>query len=156
MPIFDDGDPVRGLGFVAMYFAHLEDGVDRVLEATKQITTVPTRLENYRVGDKVRFLRKALRRALLTNPTTYPNDDERQIKRVLRACKAVISARNDVLHQPIFGDMRGEQYQQKWNGPRRKVLSRDIYQLANTIHNVCGGVYSLESIVGRILRVKNP
>jgi hypothetical protein len=152
MPIFDDGDPVRGLGFVTMYFAHLEDGVDRVLDATKAITAVPERLENYRVGDKVRFLRKALRKALQSRPTPYPQDDERQIKRVLRACKAVIAARNDLLHQPIFADMRGGQYQQKWDGPRRKILSRDIYQLANVIHNVCGGIYSLEFVVGRICR----
>ena len=50
----DDGDIVRGLGFVALYAAYLEEQIDNLLEALVQVETYDSAKQRWPISRKIK------------------------------------------------------------------------------------------------------
>lgn len=106
MPIHDDGDIVRAVGFVAIYFANLEDEVDEVIKlgATSGLFTVDPDIDRRNFRDKLRYIKRGFTHAFASRrPHLYVDADQQQVRSTLMACKAAAKVRNELMHLPIFG-----------------------------------------------------
>lgn len=155
MPLIDNGDEVRAIGWVAVRFANLEDSLDEILRQSAQVWPSKEGIERRCFSDKVEFLRKGFRDAFVAYPgVPYTDQEAQRVDRILTTCKAVAEQRNDALHRPIFGGPRGQALQKARNGQMRKLYSREFIALANRIQELDGCVMGLTFTVGRLLTAR--
>lgn len=130
MPIADDGDIVRGLGFVTLYSSYLEEAVEEcvaVLVAADQ--SAGGRNNRQPISEKIRFCQRRLE-------ALAPLSGELQnLPKSLQQIRALFEARHDVVHGRIYavpgaGDIR---HSGRQGVPERQVTSAELYQLANAI-----------------------
>jgi len=96
MPIHDDGDEVRGLGFVALYTAYLEEQIDACLDALASIDqTTAKRMASKPVSVKIK---------LCIDLLSSLKSDALEVTQLL-------DARNDVVHGRIYGQAGGAIFQ---------------------------------------------
>ena len=93
-------------------------------------------LSNYkhlRFVDKVRHLRKALARKFqISPPFAQKASEELRVKAILRHCKVVADARNEILHSSIYSDRHGTTMMKNKRSGSRPIASGKVYELANT------------------------
>lgn len=148
MRILDDGDIVRGIGFLSIYFGNLEEELDQLIKNATEAGLWPADpdIDRRNFRDKVRHVRRGFAYAFANcKPYRDMDRDKQMVAAVLSACKAVAKLRNELLHLPIFGDPqgRGRAYQKLKDGRQNLVRSSTVYALANRIGNLCGSVYGL-------------
>lgn len=159
MPLSDDGDLVRAYGFVAIYFAALENSIaDCLRKAEPLLQNVSDQDLNsilrWRFSDQVTILRDLFCWAK-TNGPTFVNKDSQLIEAedALSECLKAAKDRNDTLHSPIIANLRTESVIRHSNSGYHTVLPRDVYRLANHIDDLFGAVgymqFTLNSLLGR-------
>lgn len=135
MSMHDDGDEVRGLGFVALYTAYLEEQIDACVAALESIDPTKTqKVSSKPASVKVKYCIDVL---------SSLKSEEREVERLLGAFQAsleLLEARNDVVHGRIYGQADGAAIRKsgRLNVPDRQVTSAELYDLANTIFGVQG------------------
>ena len=126
MTLESDGDIVRGLGFVTLYAAYLEEEVDALLELLRPIAPFPD-TKRWMINQR---LRKAIRLV-----QRLDSDDLDDLQEDLDICKTLFKRRNDVVHGRIYsGYGRGENAQLRsgrYGVPDRDVTPKELYDLAN-------------------------
>ena len=106
VPLADDGDLVRGLGFVALYSAYLEEAVDECVEVLLAGDPCPDdRVHRQPASDKIRYCRKRL------EGLAPLSDELTALPPTLDYVKELFERRHDVVHGRIYavpgaGDVR--------------------------------------------------
>lgn len=127
--VADDGDVIRGLGFVSMYSAWVEEEIDKLLFVTEPIEPFDEKKQRWPISRK---LDSAIR---IVGSLGRPELDE--LLEALKAGFALFEQRNEVIHGRIYsGFEKGEFLKSgRPNTPTRKVSSAELYALANDFFN---------------------
>jgi hypothetical protein len=135
MPIPDDGDIVRGLGFVALYAAYLEEQIDNLLFAFQPLEPFPEAEQRWQTSRKIQ---KAKRLA-----ATLQFNDQQQLITDLDACLQLLDWRSELIHGRIYaGSDRPDTLKSgRPRIPDRKVQSAELYELVSQLSEARLAVY---------------
>lgn len=158
--IKDDGDFVRGCGFLAVYSSYLEHEIRKIIKQTKIITRLADNIEKFGLTAKIESLCRALEQCFDNAPDYDSKDDVRNsVLNRLNETKRLYKERNRYLHSVHISDQLGEITQ---NDPRDqssfKMKSSDVYNLANDIFKMRGELlwvrYRLRDLYAEINKSK--
>lgn len=156
MPVRDDGDIVRAIGYLAIYFTNLEDAVDELIQSATASRTwaADPDIDKRNFRDRLRHIKRGFRDAFAARrPYEYMDYDQRMVAAVMSACKQAAKDRNAMLHLPIFGDPhnRGRTFQRLRDGRQNLLRSSQVYNLANRVSDLDAKVYGLRFVLMHIL-----
>ena len=69
---------------------------------------------------------------------------------ILKACRAAALKRNEIVHRPIFEDMKGGTTQKALSGKMSWLDVTGIYRFAEHVNELDGGVSGLRFAIGRL------
>lgn len=127
MSLQNDGDVVRGLGFVALYAAYLEEQVDNLLFMLQPLEPFPESEQRWPTSRKIE---KAKR---LVAELVFKYRDAQLLD--LEASKQLLNRRNEVIHGRIYAnfDRPDTLKSGRPNTPDRVVEPGELYELANRL-----------------------
>lgn len=130
--IADDGDIVRGLGFVSMYSAWVEEEIDKLLVVTDPIEPFDEKKQRWPISRKLD--------AAIQIVASLESPELGELLEALKAGFPLFERRNEVIHGRIYaGFEKGEFLKSgRPNTPTREVLSAELYALANDFFNYRG------------------
>lgn len=133
MPLNDDGDVIRGLGFVALYAAYMEEAVDECVEVLLRTDPTPDeRIRRRPTSVKVEYCRAKLQALapLSLELARFPD--------VLDFVAQLLERRNEAIHGRIYGQYGApDQLRSGRVGvPDREITSAELYDLANELFEV--------------------
>jgi hypothetical protein len=140
-------DPIKGVGYVTIYFASLEDEFDVLLRELHPLFDTSKVLARWQFGSRVEWLQKKVRQISVRST----GDDAEHIESVLNACKQVADARNELIHRPIISDLKGGSLRKMKDGEMEAVDARAIYGLAEQIIDAFREVGGLKPLVSRLV-----
>jgi len=125
MPLLDDGDVARGLGFVTMYSAWVEDDVDELLRVLEPVEPFDDAVQRLPIS------RKLTHTARLVRP--LHNAELAELPPALEAARDLFEKRNAVVHGRIYAGQDRIDYIQSGRPDvaRRPIDSAELYDLAN-------------------------
>lgn len=129
----DDGDVIKGLGFVALYTAYLEESVDECVDVLLAADPEPDdRMHRRPTSEKVRYSQRQLER-LAPLPAELS-----QLPAVLAYVIELLEQRNQLVHGRIYAEYGApDRLRSGRRGvPDREVTSAELYELANTIFEI--------------------
>ncbi|VVC85776.1 hypothetical protein [Sideroxydans sp. CL21] len=128
----DDGDIVRGLGFISMYSAWVEEDVDDILRLLSPIHPFDEKIQRWQISRKLEHAAQIVERLESEELVKLPG--------VLRAGIGLFEDRNAVIHGRIYAGFDKTDYVQSGrpNVPTRAVTSEELYKLANEFTNYRG------------------
>jgi len=131
MTLIDDGDLIRGLGFVALYAAYLEASVDECLNlVAARDAEHDERLFHRPTSQKIEYIQQQLQKL-------EPLSDElAALPKVLEAIGDLLEERNLVIHGRVYavpnvGDVR---ISGRPGVPESPANSAELYALANELY----------------------
>ena len=146
----DDGDEVRGLGFVSMYSAWVEEDVDDVLRLLDPVEPFGERQQRWPISRKLDHAAQIVRRLNSDELVDFPD--------ALEAASNLFERRNGVIHGRIYAGFDKIVHVQSGrpNVPTRQVTSAELYQLANDFwdyrsHFIGPQVFRLPRAIGEFL-----
>src|SRR2546425_9741331 len=122
----DDGDIVRGLGFVTMYSAWVEEEVDNLLRIMSPVELFSERIQRWNISRKLNHAAQIVRRLNSPQLSVLPEALEVGIR--------LFERRNELIHGRIYASLADRtDYVQSGrpNVPTRPITSAELYQLAN-------------------------
>jgi len=129
MPIVDDGDIVRGLGFTTLYAAYMEEAIDECRVALmKRDPAPPKGIEKWPISRRVEYLQERLSQ-FLPLPQELAG-----LPTCLDFVSDLLERRNEVIHGRIYGSLQGakdELRPGRPSGSSRPITSAELYVLAN-------------------------
>ena len=138
MPMADDGDIVRGLGFTTLYAAYMEEAVDdcRVV-LMKRDPSPPKGIEKWPISRRVEYVQERLAQfaPLPHELTGLPSH--------LDYISDLLERRNEVIHGRIYGSLQGEKDELRPGRPTgsaRPITSGELYDLANEMFATLGAL----------------
>lgn len=132
--INDDGDIIRGLGFVALHASYLEGAIDDLLHLFNVVDSFDTEYVTWPVDRKIKQARKKLR--------DIGSEKALEMESILKVCKDRLVWRNELLHGRIYGGQSVPRLVSgRPNVPTRAVESSELYQLANDLSTLKGVLY---------------
>ncbi len=133
--IEDDGDIVRGLGFVALYSAYIEEQIDNLLLTLNQIVKFGEDEQRWQISRKIKHAKKALKQI------EFESRDD--LIANLTLCKEIFEDRNELIHGRIYGNFRRPDILKsaRPNTPDREVTSSELYKLANECYEFLSAIY---------------
>jgi hypothetical protein len=138
MPIANDGDIVRGLGFTTLYAAYMEEAIDECCcSLMKRDPAPPKGIEKWPISRRVAYLHARLAQFLplpqeLAGLTSY-----------LDYVSELLELRNEVIHGRIYGSLQGEKDELRPGRPTgsaRPITSAELYDLANAMFATLGAL----------------
>jgi len=124
MMIEDDGDVIRGLGFVALYAAYLEEQIDDLLTLLSAIDTNNTQVRPWQISKKIKYAIKLLKKL---DASEFPG-----LEQDLYTCLQLFEDRNELIHGRIYANIgRPHTLKSGRDLPDREVSSMELYRLAN-------------------------
>jgi len=132
MPLADDGDLVRGLGFVTMYSAWLEEDVDEILRVIDPVEPFTEAVQRYQISRKLAHTAAVIRRLGSAELEGLPE--------ALENARGLFERRNDVVHGRIYAGHDKVDYIKsgRANVRERPINSAELYALANDFSNYRG------------------
>ena len=121
----DDGDIVRGLGFVSMYSAWVEEDVDDILRAMAPVESFEEEKQRWQISKKLRHAAKLVER--------LGSSEVSQLPEALRQGISLFEERNMVVHGRIYAGHSKAVFLQSGRAsvPTREITSAELYKLAN-------------------------
>ena len=131
----DDGDIVRGLGFVTMHSAWVEEEVDNLLRQLSVLEEFDEKKQRWPISRKLKHAEELVLR--------LNSSELKYLPEALRAAADLFERRNDVIHGRIYAGYDRTDYMQSGrpNVPTREITSAELYQLANDFRNYSGGLF---------------
>ena len=131
--IKDDGDIIKGLGYITLYAAHVEDQIDKTLTLLSSLEEFTDKERRWSISRKIGKLEK-----ILSGISHKKYDFIDKLLETLQQCKDHFEWRNELVHGAIFSpDNHEENLKSGRPGvPDRKVDSHEIYTLANNLHDL--------------------
>ncbi|MER0203666.1 MAG: hypothetical protein DU480_07350 [Nitrosomonas sp.] len=135
MPLSDDGDIIRGLGFVALYAAYLEEQVDNLLIMLEPLEASPELKNHWPVSRKIDKSKSLVR--------TLEFDYREFLLESLNYSKSLFEKRNEVIHGRIYAsfDRSDTLKSGRTNVPNREISSSELYELATNLANAREKIY---------------
>jgi hypothetical protein len=133
--IQDDGDIVRGLGFVTMHASHLEGRIEDLLVILSAISPYSVTEQKWPISKKIRKCIKVLRTIPVTVSSSIVAD--------LEHCLEHFEWRNELVHGRVYSPKYKKENLKsaRPNVPDRKVRSGELYLLANNLVALNSGIY---------------
>ena len=143
----DDGDIVRGLGFVALYAAYLEEQIDNLLEILDQVESYDLAKLRWPISRKIKHAIDVIGRLDVSELPNYTTD--------LQNCLELFEERNQLIHGRIYANFnRPETLKSgRRNIPDREIQSEELYNLANEFDDFRAAVY--RELIFKIPRAVN-
>lgn len=136
MPMNDDGDIVRGLGFMTLYAAYMEEAVDACRQVLMQRDPEPPkRIERWPISERVKYVQERL---VTHAPLPY---ELAHLPGLLDYVGELLEQRNEVIHGRIYGGMQGDKDELRPGRPggsAKPIVSGELYHLANTMFQTLG------------------
>ena len=133
MTIRDDGDIVKGIGFVAIYSANIEESIDECLKLLISSNQIDQDVMKWQTSRKLKELKNWLENAQ-KKPSRYMN-----LKMALDAASALLEDRNKLIHGSIYATPLGDIIKSsRQDVPEREIKSEEVYDLANEIFELRG------------------
>jgi hypothetical protein len=129
----DDGDIVRGLGFVTMYSAWVEEEVDNLLRIMSPVEPFTERVQRWNISRKLTHAAGIVRHLNSSELNGLPEALEIGLR--------LFERRNEVIHGRIYASLvdRADYVQSgRPDVPTRPITSAELYQLANDFWNYKG------------------
>ena len=130
MTIQDDGDLIKGLGFVCLYAAYLEESIDDVFELLViRDGEFNEKVFRWQVSRKLDYIEKTL-----TSWGEIP-DELDQFKQTLRPIGQLLEERNLAVHGRIYANPGATVVLKpaRRGMAERPAVSSELYQLANDL-----------------------
>lgn len=132
MALVDDGDLIRGLGYVALYAAYLEEAVDECLNVVASHDAERSdRMYRWPTSQKIEYIQRQLQ-------NLEPLSDElANFPSILQATGDLLEERNLVIHGRVYavpniGDVR---ISGRPGVPETPANSEELYALANDLYS---------------------
>jgi hypothetical protein len=130
MVVGDDGDIIRGLGFVTLYSAYLEEEIDRCVEVLKGVKGTPPSQEPGPKWSASRKLEYCLERS-----RNVGIDYLEIVTQAFEGGKGLFNRRHDVVHGRIYAQDDGDIRRSGRRGvPDRPIASAELYALVDEFH----------------------
>lgn len=154
MTISDDGDVIRGVGFVAVYSAYLEDEIAELIELTTGLVSLRKNIHQLCLTDQAKHLLKGLKKLFIeTHYWIGKEQEQEQTEHLLKAVEKITPERNQVIHSQLISNRVGIITQKNRRlGIEIQIKSADVYQLANYIFNLTSEVRRLQFTIGRLAK----
>lgn len=160
MPIIDNGEIVRAVGFVAIYGAYLEDRIAELVDMTGEHINLRKNIHKLSATDQSRHLLKSLKIQFDNVPDYFSKaDDKKRTITVLNNVEGFLKERHHVIHSILISD-GGDIITQKnrRTGSEEPVKSDELINLANDIYElqsqVNGLKFPIKTLLGKIM-IKN-
>ena len=133
--IKDDGDIVRGLGFVTMHSSHLEGIIDELLFELVVHEIFTEEEHKWPISRKIKKAKKIV--SQIEDPLAS------EILEDLELCKEHFEWRNELVHGRIYSPEYQEENlkSSRPNVPDRKATSDELYTLANNLVELHSRIY---------------
>lgn len=136
MPVVNDGDIVRGLGFTTLYAAYMEEAIDECRIALMMRDPEPPKgIEKWPISRRVAYVQDCLSKFL-------PLPQELSgLPSLLDYVSDLLERRNEVIHGRIYGSLQGEKDELRPgrpSGSARPITSAELYVLANEMFATLG------------------
>lgn len=133
--IQNDGDIVRGLGFVALYAGYLEEQIDNLLFMLQPIEPFPEEAQRWQISRKLDQAKKLISQLSFGYRDALLND--------LNASKRLFNWRNEVIHGRIYGafDRADTLRSGRLHVPERAIDAAELYELANSLDDARSSLY---------------
>ena len=130
--VVDDGDPVRGLGFVTMYSAWAEEFVDELLRLLDPIEPFNDKKLSWMISRKLKHASKLVKRLKSPELDELIDDLDNGI--------SLFEDRNKVVHGRIYAGYDKKDYIKSGRPkiPTREITSAELYELANEFNAYLG------------------
>ena len=133
--IQDDGDIIRGLGFVVMNSAYLEGWINELLFQLASVEEYTEKQQRWPISRKIKKIKGILSKS----------DDPlaEEIRDDLDLCSEHFEWRNELVHGRIYSPEYNEDnlHSLRPNVPNRKADSKELYTLANNLEELSARVY---------------
>lgn len=131
----DDGDIVRGLGFVALYSAYLEEQIDNLLFMLNPVEAFTEEEQRWPVSRKIKKAK------VVVGKFNFEGRDD--LVEILDEAKDAFEERNKIVHGRIYANFERPDTLKSGrpNTPDQEVLSAELYELANYFSDLQGEVY---------------
>jgi hypothetical protein len=129
----DDGDIVRGLGFVALYAAYLEEQIDNLLFALEQIEAKKQRQP---ISEKIKHATAIIGKLDSSEFPDFAAD--------LQTCLGLFKYRNEIIHGRIYANFdRPDTIKSgRPSNPDQEIHSQELYKLANELDEFRSVIYA--------------
>lgn len=131
----NDGDIIRGLGFVALHSAYLEEQIDNLLFMLSSAEEFTEEEQRWPVSRKIKKAKKIT--------AEFEFDGRDNLVAVLDEARVAFEKRNEIVHGRIYGnfDRPDTLKSGRPNTPEREISSTELYELANHFSDLQGEVY---------------
>ncbi len=131
----NDGDIVRGLGFVALYSAYLEEQIDNLLLMLSAVEEFTEEEQRWSVSRKIKKAK--------TVASKFDFEGQDDLVKVLDLAKDAFEKRNQIVHGRIYADFdRPDTLKSgRPNIPDREIVAAELYDLANYFSDLRCEVY---------------
>jgi len=129
-----DNDIVRALGFVALYAAYVEEGVDVVMERLGLVKKITDKERKWPISRKINWCIDVIE--------ALKNSELAQLVSLLSETKRILEERNEVIHGRIYaGNERSDNLKSGRPGvPEREVTADELYDLAEELFKLQAAV----------------
>jgi hypothetical protein len=127
LPLPKDNDVIRGLGFVALYAAYLEEQIDNLLFMLEPVEPFPENEQRWPTSQKIDKAKRLIADLSLEYRDALLGD--------LDGCKELLKRRNEVIHGRIYAnfDRPDTLKSGRANVPDRVVEAAELYDLAENL-----------------------
>jgi hypothetical protein len=134
--IENDGDIIRGLGFVTLYSAYLEEQIDNLLEMLNTIEAYDSKKQRWKISIKIKHAKEIIDR--------LDGDGISEFGADLITSLELFEERNEVVHGRIYGgfDRPDTLKSGRSNVPDRNIFPEELYDLANEFHEFSNAIYA--------------
>jgi hypothetical protein len=133
--IIDDGDEIKGLGFVTMHSSHLERKIDDLLFQLSPIDEFTMKQQKWSISRKIKKAKKVL--------SIIAGEFAKELIVNLNKCSEHFEWRNELVHGRIYSpDYHKENLESgRPKIPNRQVTSQELYMLANNLVELNSMIY---------------
>jgi len=131
----NDNDIVRGLGFVALYSAYLEEQIDNLLFMLSEVEEFTDEEQRWPVSRKIKKAK--------TVASKFDFEGRDDLIANLDVAKEAFEERNKIVHGRIYAnfDRPDTLKSGRPNTPDRVVEPAELYELANHFDDLRGEIY---------------
>lgn len=131
----NDNDIVRGLGFVALYSAYVEEQIDNLLFILREVEEFTEEEQRWPVSRKIKKAKS------IAGKFEFEGRDD--LVATLDAAKDAFEERNKIVHGRIYAnfDRPDTLKSGRPNTPDRVVEAGELYDLANYFDDLRGEIY---------------
>lgn len=131
----NDGDIIKGLGFVTLYSAYLEEQIDNLLFMLSVIKEFTEEEQRWQVSRKIKKAKE------IVSKINFEGCDD--LLEMLGSAKDALEERNKIVHGRIYAnfDRPDTLKSGRPNTPDRVIVAAELYRLANYFSFLQGEIY---------------